>query len=40
MTENQRRDFDEKGYIILEDFLSPHEVDHLLHAVDRSGTES
>ena len=35
MTEQQERDFDENGFIILEDFLSPDEVGHLLAAVDK-----
>ena len=37
MTEKQRREFDDKGYIILEEFLSQDEVDYLLHAVDEVG---
>ena len=34
MTPQQRADFDEQGFIILEDFLKPEEVDILLAAVD------
>lgn len=34
MTPQQEKDFDEKGFIILEDFLTPEELDRLLNAVD------
>ena len=34
MTPQQRADFDEQGFIILEDFLTPAEVDSLLAAVE------
>ena len=34
MTPQQEKDFDEKGYIILEDFLTQVEVDRLLSAID------
>lgn len=34
MTPQQRQDFDEKGFIILEDFLTPEELDRILQAVD------
>ena len=34
MTPQQEKDFDEKGYIILEDFLTQEEVDRLLSAID------
>ena len=34
MTGQQRRDFEEKGYVILDDFLEPLEVGRLLEAVD------
>ena len=34
MTQQQEKDFDEKGYIILEDFLAQEELDRLLSAVD------
>lgn len=34
MTPQQEQDFDEKGYIILEDFLTQEEVDRLLSAID------
>lgn len=34
MTEEQRRDFDEKGYIVLENFLTAAELERLQSAVD------
>ena len=34
MTPQQEKDFDEKGYIILEDFLTQEELDRLLAAID------
>lgn len=34
MTQQQRQDFDEKGFVILEDFLSRDELDRLLAAID------
>ena len=34
MTPQQEKDFDEKGYIILEDVLTQEELDRLLSAVD------
>ena len=34
MTEQQKRDFDENGFIVLEDFLDPDELERLLAAVD------
>jgi ectoine hydroxylase len=37
LTEEQRRDFDEKGYIILEDFFAPEEFTRLLAAIDEVG---
>ena len=37
MTPAQRRDFDENGFVILENFLAPEELSELLAAVDRVG---
>ena len=39
MTPAQRQDFDENGFIILENFLTPEELSQLLfpNAVDRVG---
>ena len=37
MTERQERDFDENGFIVLEDFLGPDELGRLLAAVDEVG---
>jgi hypothetical protein len=34
MTERQRRDFDEKGFVVIEDFFPPDELDRLLSAID------
>ncbi len=34
MTQQQEKDFDEKGYIILEDFLTQEELNRLLSAID------
>ncbi|MEM7034347.1 MAG: phytanoyl-CoA dioxygenase family protein [Chloroflexota bacterium] len=34
MTPQQQQDFDEKGFIILEDFLTPDELSRLLAAID------
>src|SRR5215213_9275339 len=34
MTEQQRRDFDELGFILIEDFFSPEELDRVLGAID------
>ena len=34
MTEQQRRDFDEKGFILIEDFFEPAELQRLLDAID------
>jgi ectoine hydroxylase len=34
MTEQQRRDFDEKGFILLENFFTQDELDRLLAAID------
>jgi ectoine hydroxylase-related dioxygenase (phytanoyl-CoA dioxygenase family) len=34
MTPEQRRDFDEKGFILIEDFFEPAELDRLLGAID------
>ena len=34
MTEQQERDFDEKGFVILEDFFTQDEVNRLLLAID------
>ncbi|MCB0184218.1 MAG: phytanoyl-CoA dioxygenase family protein, partial [Caldilineaceae bacterium] len=34
MSEQQRHDFDEKGYVILENFFTPDELARLLDAVD------
>ena len=34
MTEQQERDFDEKGFVILEDFFTQDEVNRLLRAID------
>ena len=34
MTGEQQRNFEEKGYVILDDFLEPHEVGRLLEAVE------
>ena len=39
MTQQQEKDFDEKGYIILEDFLAQEELDRLLSAVDEVKVE-
>lgn len=36
MTGQQRNDFEDKGYIILEDLLNPAELDRLLAAVDET----
>ena len=34
MTEQQRRDFDERGFILLENFFAPVELEQLLQAID------
>jgi ectoine hydroxylase-related dioxygenase (phytanoyl-CoA dioxygenase family) len=34
MTEQQRRDFEEKGFILIEDFFDPDELQRLLQAID------
>lgn len=34
MTEQQRRDFDEQGFILIEDFFDPAELQRLLDAID------
>jgi ectoine hydroxylase-related dioxygenase (phytanoyl-CoA dioxygenase family) len=34
MTPEQRRDFDEKGFVVLEDFFTAEELDRLLSAID------
>ena len=34
MTPQQERDFEEKGFVILEDFLTPEELQRLLSAID------
>lgn len=34
MTDQQRRDFDEQGFIVIEDFFSPAELERLLAAID------
>jgi ectoine hydroxylase-related dioxygenase (phytanoyl-CoA dioxygenase family) len=34
LTPEQRRDFEEKGYVLLEDFFEPAELDRLLTAID------
>ena len=34
MTPQQERDFDERGFVILEDFLTPEELERLLSAID------
>lgn len=39
MTENQKRDFKSKGFIILDPFFSPNELERLLSAVDEVGTK-
>ena len=39
MTEQQKRDFDENGFIVLEDFLDPDELERLLAAVDDVGAK-
>ncbi len=39
MSQQQKRDFDEKGFIILEDFLTRAELDRLLAAVDEVADE-
>ena len=39
MTEQQKRDFDENGFIVLEDFLDPDELERLLAAVDEVGAK-
>jgi ectoine hydroxylase-related dioxygenase (phytanoyl-CoA dioxygenase family) len=40
MTPAQRQDFDENGFIILENFLTPEELSELLNAVDRVGARA
>ena len=37
MTEQQEKDFEGKGFIVLEDFLNQDEVDRLLLAIDEVG---
>ncbi len=37
MTKRQKRDFDENGFIVLEDFFGPDELERLLSAVDEVG---
>lgn len=37
MTEQQRRDFDEQGFIVLEDFFTSAELDRLYTAIDEVG---
>lgn len=39
MTENQKKDFETKGFIILDPFFSPYELEKLLSAVDEVGTK-
>ena len=39
MTEQQQRDFEEQGFIILADFLTPEELQRLLAAVDEVAAE-
>ena len=39
MTEQQKNDFDENGFIVLEDFLTPDELDRLLSEVDEVGAK-
>ena len=34
MTDQQHRDFDERGFILLENFFTPTEFDRLLAAID------
>src|SRR5262245_48249453 len=34
MTDQQRRDFDERGFIVLENFFRPSEFERLLAAID------
>lgn len=34
MTEQQRKDFDQQGFILIEDFFAPDELDRLLAAID------
>src|SRR5882724_6638058 len=38
MTDQQRRSFDEQGFIVIEDFFSPAEFDRLLRAIDEVAT--
>jgi ectoine hydroxylase len=39
LTDEQRRDFDEKGYVVIEDFFTPEELDRLLLAIDEVGVK-
>ena len=34
LTDEQRRDFDEKGYVLIEDFFEPEELQRLLDAIE------
>src|SRR5687768_11906024 len=34
LTDEQRRDFDEKGYVLIEDFFEPDELKRLLAAIE------
>ena len=37
MTEQQSKDFDEKGFVVLEEFFNQTEIDRLLQAIDEVG---
>jgi len=37
LTEQQRKDFDEQGFVLIEDFFTPGELDCLHHAIDEVG---
>ena len=37
MTDQQAKDFDEQGFIVLEEFFDPSELDRLLQAIDEVG---
>ncbi|MCY4376987.1 MAG: phytanoyl-CoA dioxygenase family protein, partial [Spirochaetaceae bacterium] len=39
MTETQKHEFDKNGFIVLEDFLGPDELERLLAAVDEVGAK-
>ena len=39
MTEQQKYDFETKGFIILENFFTQNELDRLLSAIDKVGNK-